>query len=75
MVEGPFARNAAFCAMLAAATRCTVEPSADATGTSHGAALLALPPGARLAASPAPEPVAPDPAMVAHAAAWRDATG
>jgi sugar (pentulose or hexulose) kinase len=75
VVEGPFARNPAFCAMLAAATGAAVVPSADATGTSHGAALLALPPGARLAAPPAPAPVAPDPAMVAHAAAWREATG
>ncbi|MCU0910250.1 MAG: carbohydrate kinase, partial [Rhodobacteraceae bacterium] len=75
VVEGPFARNAAYCAMLAAACGCAVVPSADATGTSHGAALLALPAGARLTAPPAPAPAAAPPAMAAYAAAWREAAG
>jgi sugar (pentulose or hexulose) kinase len=41
IVEGPFARNSAFCRMLAAATgRPAVADSAGSTGTSVGAALL-----------------------------------
>ncbi|GLS33297.1 Sugar (pentulose or hexulose) kinase [Mesorhizobium albiziae] len=46
VVEGPFARNAAFVRMLAAATRRpAVADAAAATGTSVGAALLAAPEG------------------------------
>ena len=41
-VEGPFSRNQAFCRMLAAATNCSVSAIENATGTSQGAALLAL---------------------------------
>ena len=40
VLEGPFARNEAFCAMLAAATGCLVETAKGVTGTSKGAALL-----------------------------------
>lgn len=42
IIEGPFAANSAFCAMLAAASGCLVEAADGATGTSEGAALLAL---------------------------------
>lgn len=42
IVEGPFAANASFCTMLAAATGCPVEAAKGITGTSQGAALLAL---------------------------------
>lgn len=43
IVEGPFAGNTSFCTMLATASNCTVEASGGTTGTSEGAALLALP--------------------------------
>ncbi|PWK69131.1 FGGY-family carbohydrate kinase [Aminobacter sp. AP02] len=44
IVEGPFAKNRIYCAMLAAATGRNVLPgSGSATGTSLGAALLAAP--------------------------------
>ena len=42
IVEGPFARNHAYLAMLTAATGCAVVAVESQTGTSHGAALLAL---------------------------------
>lgn len=51
IVEGPFAGNPSFCTMLATATNCTVEASGGTTGTSEGAALLALPPGSHPPAS------------------------
>ncbi len=43
IVEGPFARNAAYCDMLAVASASPVVSSGGATGTSLGAALLAAP--------------------------------
>jgi sugar (pentulose or hexulose) kinase len=43
VVEGPFGRNPAYLDMLAAATGCAVVASGSATGTSQGAALLAVP--------------------------------
>lgn len=42
VIEGPFASNIGYCAMLSAATGCTVEAAGSATGTSQGAALLTL---------------------------------
>lgn len=42
IVEGPFAGNPSFCTMLATASNCTVKASGGTTGTSEGAALLAL---------------------------------
>ena len=42
VVEGPFAGNREFCRMLSAATACPVVPAENTTGTSHGAALLAV---------------------------------
>ena len=43
VIEGPFAGNSSYCSMLATATNCAVEASGGTTGTSEGAALLALP--------------------------------
>ena len=71
LVEGPFARNPDYLAMLATATdRPVLAPRAGGTGTSVGAALLAAP--ARGALPEAAE-TAPDPALRAYAAAWRAA--
>ena len=42
VVEGPFATNSGFCGMLSAATGCPVLAAEGATGTSQGAAMLAL---------------------------------
>ena len=42
IVEGPFAANTGFSAMLAAATGCTVEVAESVTGTSQGAAMLVI---------------------------------
>lgn len=70
IVEGPFARNTLFLAMLHAATARPVLTSASATGTSIGAALLADP-----QARP-PAPHAPDlpeiPGLCAYAQAWSE---
>ena len=66
IVEGPFARNPDYCAMLATLRPEGVELAASATGTSVGAALLCL----GTAAAPATRAVAPDPALAPHAAAW-----
>ncbi|SHI77884.1 FGGY-family carbohydrate kinase [Wenxinia saemankumensis] len=70
IVEGPFARNADYLAMLGAATGREVRISASATGTSIGAALLARPE----ADLPVPVPVggAADPRLAAYAARWRE---
>lgn len=71
LVEGPFARNALYVAMLAAATGRPVRlPAPGSTGTSLGAALLALPapPAAPAIAAAVPDP---DPALMAYAARWR----
>ncbi|MEM7717714.1 MAG: FGGY-family carbohydrate kinase [Pseudomonadota bacterium] len=42
ILEGPFAQNTGYCALLGAATNCPILVSESATGTSQGAALLAL---------------------------------
>lgn len=42
VVEGPFARNSDYCAMLAVASKSPVTNTGSATGTSQGAALLAV---------------------------------
>jgi sugar (pentulose or hexulose) kinase len=47
VVEGPLARNALFLAALAARVHRPVLAEPDATGTTQGAALLALMPGAK----------------------------
>jgi sugar (pentulose or hexulose) kinase len=68
IVEGPFARNAEFRGMLAAATGRAVVDSGQSTGTSIGAALLFGGPVA-----PAPEVSAPEirPDWRAYADRWR----
>ena len=73
IVEGPFARNPDYLAMLAAICPAGVEVAQSATGTSAGAALLALGPEA-VAAAPLTQPV-PRPkdaaALSDLAAQWR----
>lgn len=71
IVEGPFARNAAYLRMLATATARPVRP-ATATSASAGAAILA---GATPPPAAAPVPAAREPALAAYAAAWRAAVG
>jgi len=73
ILEGPLARNAWYCAMLAAATGRPVQRSASATGTALGAALLFRPDLHRIEADPAPDAV-PDAALAAQARLWRAAT-
>jgi sugar (pentulose or hexulose) kinase len=72
VLEGPFTANAAYRRMLAAATgRPVLRSDAGSTGTSLGAALLALADATLPPAAPEP----PDPAaarLAPYAAAWRD---
>ncbi|MFM2355164.1 MAG: hypothetical protein RLZZ528_900, partial [Pseudomonadota bacterium] len=68
IVEGPFTRNAAYRAMLAAATGRPVTVSASATGTSIGAALLY---DMTAPAETDPPVTSPDPALSAYAVRWR----
>jgi sugar (pentulose or hexulose) kinase len=72
VVEGPFARNAAFLDMLGAATGAPVVASEGGTGTSQGAALLAAPGGPLPAALPPrpPLPAAATARFAAYARAW-----
>jgi sugar (pentulose or hexulose) kinase len=73
VVEGPLAANADFMEMLAAIVPAGVAAAQASTGTSAGAALLALPPGAAGAGAAAPEPVRlRAPRLAAYAARWRD---
>jgi sugar (pentulose or hexulose) kinase len=69
VVEGPFAANPWFCAMLGAATGRAVVPADGRTGTAIGAAMLFAP--GRTPAKPTRIPASPDPQMVAHAERWR----
>ena len=74
IIEGPFAGNPSFCTMLATATNCTVEVSGGTTGTSEGAALIALPAGSQ--PPPAVKRRIYQPqggALVDYVIAWRDA--
>ena len=71
IVEGPFARNPDYCAMLATLRPEGVELAASATGTSVGAALLCL----GNVAAPATRAVSPDPALAPYAADWAGAVG
>lgn len=67
LVEGPFAANPWYLAMLATVTNRPVIPSQARTGTALGAALLFR------SASPAPvpdRPIPPDPALSAYADLW-----
>lgn len=72
LVEGPFAGNGLYVAMLAAATGRGVRlPSPGSTGTSLGAALLALP-DVRDAMPDAADAHAPaEPDLATYAACWR----
>lgn len=75
LVEGPFARNALYVAMLRAATgRPVLLPAPGSTGTSLGAALLALPepPAAREQAVAVPDPA---PELARYAERWRHRVG
>ncbi len=68
------ARNALYCRALAAIAGVDVIPSADATGTAAGAAMLF---GGEAPPAKQPEPVAPmtGDAFSAYCAAWRAAAG
>lgn len=73
VIEGPFARNALYCAALAALTGRPVEPSSVATGTMLGTLMTAT--GAlpkRPAATRSAAPLA-HPALAAYGKAWRSA--
>lgn len=72
VIEGPFARNPDYCAMLAVAMQSPVETAAGQTGTSQGAALLAAPDAARVNTTPVT--VSPERAalLARYAALWRE---
>lgn len=76
VVEGPFARNAVFLAALAQRLDRPVIAHEDATGTTHGAALLVAGPHPRaapVADQPAVKPLSID--LDAYAATWRAGAG
>nr|WP_075215461.1 FGGY-family carbohydrate kinase [Mongoliimonas terrestris] len=74
VIEGPFARNAVFTSALAALVPDPVLPVEGATGTSAGAALLALGPEGRPTARVEPAAAVPlDGGFPAYAAHWRAA--
>ena len=70
VVEGPLARSAGYCGLLAALAGVPVHPSPDATGTAHGAALLLG--GAAAVDRALPAAVAPlaPPGLVGYASRW-----
>jgi sugar (pentulose or hexulose) kinase len=68
LVEGPFAANPWYLAMLATATARPVIPSQARTGTAIGAALLFRP---RAPAPRSDTAMQHDPALAAYAKAWR----
>ena len=67
IIEGPFARNPDYSAMLATLRPEGVEIASSATGTSAGAALLCM----DAASAPRTRAVAPDPRLADYAARWR----
>ena len=71
LVEGPFARNRAYLAMLATAAGAEVHAMAGATGTGEGAALLVR--DARGRGPVAQPPVLPSEALIAYANRWKTA--
>ena len=76
IVEGPFARNRLFLSATASLTGRAVIARPDATGTTDGAALLALGPAARPEAHLDPAPAAPlEINLSAYAAKWRELAG
>ena len=72
IIEGPFARNPDYCAMLAALREGGVEVAASATGTSVGAALLSLGQAAPPATRAVPVPDNAE-ALRLYAGRWRAA--
>lgn len=73
IVEGPFAKNAAFRSMLAAATQRPVVQSETATGTSIGAALLFADTVPTVDIDPSSD-TEPPPSWQSYAATWRHLT-
>lgn len=74
IVEGPFASNPSYCAMLAAASGCPVDATRSATGTSQGAALLADMKSGPALSQPASRHAPGDfPALADYAKRWRAA--
>ena len=67
-VEGPFASNPDFAAMLATATGRAVLPAGQSAGTGLGAAMLA---GPLLTTKAKGQTVLPDPLLRPYATAWR----
>ena len=67
-VEGPFASNPDFAAMLATATGRAVLPAGQSAGTGLGAAMLA---GPLLTTKAKGQTVLPDPKLHPYATAWR----
>lgn len=74
IVEGPFARNRTFLEMLSTAAGCRVEAAGSATGTSQGAALLAMTDPPSLPSSQIGADPDQDPTRAAYIEAWRRAT-
>jgi sugar (pentulose or hexulose) kinase len=73
IVEGPFSRNGTFLAALASLTNRPVIARPDATGTTDGAALLALGPKARPNGNRDRPPTPPlEIDLAAYAATWRE---
>ncbi len=76
IVEGPFAGNGDFLAMLAALTgRTPVVTEGRSTGTSYGAACLALGPQGLEPAPASVSPVPPDERLLAYADRWASLAG
>ncbi|WP_062112379.1 FGGY-family carbohydrate kinase [Aureimonas sp. AU40] len=75
VVEGPFARNLPFLRALGQLTDRPIFAPTDGTGTSAGAALLALGPEVAVAGRPTEQPVdlVPIMGLDAYAAKWRNA--
>jgi sugar (pentulose or hexulose) kinase len=73
VVEGPFAANGLFLRALAALTARPAEAARGSTGTSAGAALLALPEAARAGRGHATQIVAPDPVLAGQLRPYREA--
>jgi sugar (pentulose or hexulose) kinase len=73
VVEGPFARNRWFLSAIASLTNRAVFARPDATGTTDGAALLALGPAARPEPHPDPAPAKPlEIDLSGYARRWRE---
>ncbi|MEM7318604.1 MAG: FGGY-family carbohydrate kinase [Pseudomonadota bacterium] len=74
IVEGPFSTNTGYCDMLSASTNCPVIVSDGVTGTSQGAALLALTPSVHPGhPEPRPHGTVTDPVYRAYAQRWQQA--